>query len=62
MDGSVFITGHTSGVWSIRSSGGADFAAIKLDEHGVEVWRWQVTQVVISVCIQQHACGMSRAS
>lgn len=60
-DGSVVITGHTFGVWSIRNSGDADFAAIKLNEHGVELWRWQVTHLVLSVCMRHHPRGMSRA-
>lgn len=41
-DGAVVLAGETSGGWSGAASGGVDFAAVKLDEDGVEVWRWQV--------------------
>ncbi|CAN0511294.1 unnamed protein product, partial [Scytosiphon promiscuus] len=40
-DGSVVLIGYTFGVWSVESSGGADFAAVKLDENGFVLWRWQ---------------------
>ena len=44
-DESVVLTGHTNGLWSIASSGATDWAAVKLDENGNELWRWQVTQL-----------------
>lgn len=35
--------GSTARVWSgDASAGGHDFAAVKLDADGSEVWRWQV--------------------
>ena len=44
-DESVVLTGHTNGLWSIASSGATDWAAVKLDENGNELWRWLVTQL-----------------
>lgn len=39
-DGSVVLTGWSSGDWSEFSYGGlADFVAVKLDTDGREVWR-----------------------
>lgn len=45
-DGSVVLAGYTLGVWGFESSGDADFAAVKLDENGIEVWRWQVIRLL----------------
>lgn len=43
-DDSVVLAGHTYGNWSgLRSEEfGADFAVVKLDADGNELWRWQV--------------------
>ena len=44
-DGSVVLAGHTYGNWTDGAHGGeedADFAAVKLDVDGNELWRWQV--------------------
>lgn len=42
-DGSVVLAGVTAGPWRGSHAGGAfDFAAVKLDSSGDEVWRWQV--------------------
>lgn len=42
-DGSVVLVGNAGGEWSgIDAGGGADFAAVKLDADGTELWRWQV--------------------
>lgn len=42
-DGSVVLAGVTTGTWSDSYIGGTyDFAAVKLDSSGDEVWRWQV--------------------
>lgn len=42
-DGCFVLAGHTEGVFSGEASaGGEDFAAVKLDAEGQEVWRWQV--------------------
>lgn len=42
-DGSVVLAGVTTGTWSDSFVGGTfDFAAVKLDSNGDEVWRWQV--------------------
>ena len=48
--GSVIIAGHTKSGWSHASAGKSDFAAVKLDNNGKELWRWQVTLVHI-LCI-----------
>lgn len=31
------------GRWDFNNTGEADFAAVMLNEDGVEVWRWQVS-------------------
>ena len=42
-DGSIVLAGVTEGSWQGAHLGGTnDFAAVKLDADGVEVWRWQV--------------------
>ena len=42
-DGSVVLAGMTSGGWNGTNGGERwDFAAVKLDATGREVWRWQV--------------------
>lgn len=41
-DDSVVLAGYTRGNWSTENGGGVDFAAVKLDADGREVWRWQV--------------------
>lgn len=47
-DGSVVLTGYSSGVFNVSSSPSSyladesNFVAIKLDIEGAEVWRWQV--------------------
>ncbi|CAM9445750.1 unnamed protein product [Ectocarpus fasciculatus] len=41
-DGSVVLAGYTHGEWSGELTGEeSDFAAVKLDANGTEVWRWQ---------------------
>ncbi|CAM9813426.1 unnamed protein product, partial [Ectocarpus sp. 6 AP-2014] len=41
-DGFVVLAGHTFGEWSGGLTGEeCDFAAVKLDANGTEVWRWQ---------------------
>lgn len=40
--GSVLLVGHTSGNWTGVNAGSHDFAAVKLDSNGNELWRWQV--------------------
>lgn len=47
-DGSVVLAGSTTGSWSGSNQGEEDFAAVKLDVDGVEVWRWQVGDGCIS--------------
>lgn len=42
-DDSVVLAGHTEGEWSTTSAGYFDFAAVKVDADGEEVWRWQVS-------------------
>ena len=44
--GPVVLAGKTKGNWSGTSAGHTDFAAVKLDANGTEVWRWQVSHAV----------------
>lgn len=44
-DGSVYMVGNTQGEWAKAHSGDSDFAAVKLDEDGRELWRWQVSRM-----------------
>ncbi|CAN0532456.1 unnamed protein product, partial [Scytosiphon promiscuus] len=38
-DGSTVLTGSTEGAWeTAHASGLSDFAAVKLDAHGDEIW------------------------
>lgn len=41
-DASVILAGYSIGNWSGTALGRADFAAVKLDAGGNELWRWQV--------------------
>ncbi len=41
-DGSVVLVGATTGAWDGVKTGINDFAAVALDEDGLELWRWQV--------------------
>lgn len=43
-DDSVVLAGYSSGNWSGILVGRADFAAVRLDADGNELWRWQVFQ------------------
>ncbi|CAN0100846.1 unnamed protein product, partial [Sphacelaria rigidula] len=40
-DGNVVMAGHTAGDWDEVNAGEEDFAAVKLDQDGLELWRWQ---------------------
>ncbi|CBN75056.1 Transmembrane receptor kinase [Ectocarpus siliculosus] len=41
-DGSIVLAGYTYGEWSGELAGeNCDFAAVKIDANGTEVWRWQ---------------------
>ncbi|CAM9975026.1 unnamed protein product, partial [Scytosiphon promiscuus] len=40
-DGSVVVVGYTYGDWDGVNAGGADFAALRLDANGTEIWRYQ---------------------
>lgn len=56
VNGSVVMAGYTSGDWDGEvHAGGDDFAAVKLDADGNEVWRWQVgshpTGMVQQTCL-----------
>lgn len=56
-DGSVVLTGWSSGDWSTSGftyGGLADFVAVKLDAEGDEVWRY-----VCGVCVQTAKCRAS---
>lgn len=48
-DGSIVLAGWTDGDWFGEVTGDFDFAALALDEDGVELWRWQVKHVVDSL-------------
>lgn len=41
-DGSFVLAGWTDGEWGDSFDTSLDFAAVKLDANGVELWRWQV--------------------
>lgn len=41
-DGSVICVGQTYGSWDGDAKGGSDFAALRLDGNGEEIWRYQV--------------------
>ena len=43
-DGSILVALETNGDWDGDNVGGDDFAAVKLDANGTEIWRWQVSQ------------------
>lgn len=43
-DAYVVLAGYSSGNWNGFAPGQADWAAIKLDADGNELWRWQVIQ------------------
>ncbi|CAM9360961.1 unnamed protein product [Scytosiphon promiscuus] len=40
-DEGVVLAGFTDGTWSVDNAGASDFAAVKLDSDGIEVWRYQ---------------------
>ncbi|CAM9508964.1 unnamed protein product, partial [Ectocarpus fasciculatus] len=40
-NGSFVLGGRTTGDFNATSAGGEDFVAVKLDDSGTEVWRWQ---------------------
>lgn len=42
VDGSFFLGGYTSGSWAGLSTGGYDFAAVKIHSNGTLAWIWQV--------------------
>ena len=44
-DGTAVLTWYTEGVWSDPNRGISDFAAVRLDQAGTEICRWQVTRV-----------------
>ena len=43
-DGSILVALETDGVWDGDNVGGDDFAVVKLDADGTEIWRWQVSE------------------
>ena len=40
----MYLVGDTFGNWSGVNEGARDFAAVKLDANGSELWRWQVNK------------------
>lgn len=42
-DGSVMLAGRTSVDWSGTNAGEYDFAAVKVDGDGQEIWRWKAS-------------------
>ena len=49
-DGSVVVAGYTAGSWACANLGEVDFAAVKLDKDGKELWRWQVSRYATAPC------------
>lgn len=43
-DDSILLAGYTADTFDGANTGGLDFAAVKLDRDGNEMWRWQVRQ------------------
>lgn len=44
----VVVSGHFSGTWNgAASSGGYDFAVVKLFSNGTVAWRWQVNEGIL---------------
>lgn len=41
-DGSAVLAGFSRGAWDGFISGSQDFAAVKIDSDGSELWKWQV--------------------
>lgn len=57
-DGSVVLAGYTHGEWSGELTGEeSDFAAVKLDANGTEVWRWQVIHYAAMENLSTFYCG-----
>lgn len=50
-DGSIVLGGSTTGDWDRELVGNSDFAAVALDEDGVELWRWQVCVDSLMICL-----------
>lgn len=42
-DESIVLAGTTHGSWGSNNAGTSDFAAVKLNSTGQEVWRWQAS-------------------
>lgn len=60
-DASVVLAGATRGNWAMMNAGGDDFAAVKLDGDGLELWRWQASrgwkfQVAFSIGCRHRTC------
>lgn len=56
-DGSIILAGSTAGDWNGSIVGTRDFAAVRLDVDGTELWRWQVRRVFSGAM-----CGATRFS
>lgn len=54
-DDSIVLAGYTSGAWADTNKGPNDFAAIKLDSDGNEIWKWQVR---VPDAQDSTACGV----
>ena len=59
-DDSIVLAGYSCGNWSGISVGRADFAAVRLDADGNELWRWQVLQLECSVLAAKISIPISR--
>lgn len=63
-DGSIVLAGETNGNWDGTSNGKMDFAAIKLDADGLEIWRWQVKQCIpvntVPIAVANTSQGLIR--
>lgn len=47
MNDTVVLAGFTEGDFSAQNLGGADFAAVKLDADGQQLWSWQASGSII---------------
>lgn len=53
-DDSIVLVGATSGDWAGATAGETDFAAVKVDSNGKEVWRWQASAPAQKINYQIH--------
>ncbi|CAN0335703.1 unnamed protein product, partial [Ectocarpus sp. 8 AP-2014] len=60
-DGSVVLAGSTEGDWGGTNAGLGDFAAVKLDDSGAVLWKWQSgtsdDEVLVGITSANSASG-----